>query len=116
MLRRHRAFLEFVRTLVKYGLPIRETLVVLLLLTLLGGCAIVKVEGIKLSDASHFACITGLSVVYGRIVPTTDLGRVVSVAIGLIGMLFIGLTVAIATRALRDTVAHYRKTDGRSAS
>jgi hypothetical protein len=34
-----------------------------------------------------------------------------SVAIGLIGMLFIGLTVAVATRALRDTVESFKKTN-----
>jgi len=32
------------------------------------------------------------------------LGRVVSVGIGLVGMVFVGLSVAIATRALADTV------------
>ena len=66
---------------------------------------------IKLGDALYFAFITGLSIGYGDIAPKTDLGRVVSVAIGLIGVLFVGLTVAVATRALRETAKHFKETD-----
>ena len=116
MSERLKAFLEFVRTFVGYALTIRESIGLLLLSILFGGFAIAKVEGLRLGDAVYFAFITGLTIGYGDIAPKTDLGRFVCVVIGLIGTLFVGLTVAIATRALRDTVAHHRKTDGRSAS
>jgi hypothetical protein len=106
------AFIEFNRTFVRYSWAIRETIVSLLLLIVLGGWVISIAEGIKLGDAVYFAFITGLSIGYGDIAPTTGLGRVVSVAIGLIGMLFVGLSVAVGTRALRDTVAkHDRNTE-----
>jgi hypothetical protein len=111
MSKRLAAFIEFVRTFVNYAMYVREAIVSLLLLIVLGGCAIAKVEGVKLGDAVYFAFITGLSIGYGDIAPKTGLGRVVSVAIGLVGMLFVGLTVAVATRALRDTVEHSRKTN-----
>lgn len=111
MFRRLEEVFEFVRTFVNYALAIREAIGMLLLSIVLGGCVIARVEGLKLSDAIYFAFITGLSVGYGDIVPKTGVGRLVSIAIGLIGMLFVGLTVAVATRALRDTIVHQRKTN-----
>jgi hypothetical protein len=100
---------KFNRAFVHYAMQIREGIGALLLMLVLGGFAIAKVEGIKLGDAVYFAFITGLSIGYGDIVPKTDLGRIVSVAIGLVGVLFVGLTVAIATRALRDTAEQFNR-------
>jgi voltage-gated potassium channel len=111
MFKRLEASTKFARTFVKYTMKVRATIVSLLLLIVLGGCAIARVEGIKLGNAIYFAFITGLSIGYGDIHPETSLGKIVSVAIGLIGILFVGLTVAIATRALRDTIEHSKKTN-----
>jgi hypothetical protein len=101
---------QFNRAFVHYAMQLREGIAALLLMLVLGGIAIAKVEGIKLGDAVYFSFITGLSIGYGDITPKTDLGRVMSVAIGLVGVLFVGLTVAIATRALRDTAERFNKT------
>lgn len=106
---RIKMFNAFVGTFVKYAMHIRESLLSLLVLIVLGGFAISKLEGIKPGDAIYFAFITGLLIGYGDIAPQTAWGRVVSVAIGLIGMIFVGLSVAIATRALADTVRHNLK-------
>ena len=66
-------------------------------------CVIISfVERIDLSSSIYFACITGLTIGYGEIVPQTHLGPVVAVLIGVIGMVFIGLIVGIAARALAD--------------
>ena len=111
MFKRLEASTKFTRKFVKYTMKVRATIVSLLLLIVLGGCAIARVEGIKLGNAIYFAFITGLSIGYGDIHPETSLGKIVSVAIGLIGILFVGLTVAIATRALRDTIEHSKKTN-----
>ena len=110
MFKRLEASTKFARKFVKYTMKVRATIVSLLLIVL-GGCAIARVEGIKLGNAIYFAFITGLSIGYGDIHPDTSLGKIVSVAIGLIGILFVGLTVAIATRALRDTIEHSKKTN-----
>ena len=109
MFKRLDKFNEFVGTFVRYALSVRESIVSLLVLIVLGGFAISKLESIKLGDAIYFAFITGLSIGYGDIAPETAWGRMVSVAIGLVGVLFVGLTVAIATRALADTVTHNLK-------
>jgi hypothetical protein len=105
-------FNQFVRLFFRYTLYIRESILSLLALLVLGGFAISKLEGIKLGDAIYFAFITGLSIGYGDIAPQTAWGRVVSIAIGLIGMIFVGLSVAIATRALADTVKHHLEDQG----
>ena len=76
-----------------------------------GGVAISFVEERSLEESLYFSFITALSIGYGDIAPQTTVGRIISVFIGLVGMIFIGLTVAVATRALADTVAHLRKTD-----
>ena len=67
------------------------------------GRSVSKIEGIKLGDAMYFAFITALSVGYGDIHPETSSGKLVSVSIGLVGMFFVGVTVAIANRSLAET-------------
>lgn len=92
----------FVRAFARSGMRVGEVTASLLALIVLGGVAISRLENIPLGDAIYFAFITGLSIGYGDITPETVMGRLISVVIGLIGMLFVGITVAIATRALAD--------------
>ena len=99
---------EYIGACAHYALHVRELIVSLLLLIVLGGVTISQVEDIKLGDAIYFAFITGLSIGYGDISPETAVGKVLSIAIGLVGMLFVGLTVAIATRALAETAKRHR--------
>lgn len=103
---RHRVneFRRFVGHFFRYLLHVQEVLAGLLVLIVLGGVTISRVEGIELGRAIYFAFITGLTIGYGDITPQTALGSVVSVGIGLIGMVFTGITVAVATRALADMV------------
>lgn len=96
-------YAEFVNNFAYYAFHIREVILTPLVLITLGGWAISKFEDINLGDAIYFAFITALSIGYGDISPETTMGKILSVAIGLVGMLFIGLTVAIAVQALRDT-------------
>jgi hypothetical protein len=103
MAKRFAALFQVLRAFAIHALSVRELLLSLLLMIAIGGVAISKLEGIKLGDAIYFAFITGLSIGYGDITPKTTAGQVVSVAIGFVGILFVGLTVAIATRALADT-------------
>ena len=94
----------FVRAFARSGSRVGEVTVSLLALIVLGGVTISQLENMSLGDAMYFAFITGLSIGYGDITPETVMGRLISVFIGLIGMLFMGITVAIATHALADVV------------
>jgi voltage-gated potassium channel len=97
---------QFLRAFTENVLHVREVIVSLLALVTLGGVLVSYLEDVPVGEAIYFAFITGLSIGYGDITPETAWGRVISVAIGLIGMLFVGITVAIATRALADVARH----------
>jgi voltage-gated potassium channel len=102
----------FVRAFARYGLHVGEVTASLLALIVLGGVTISYLEDIPFGDAVYFAFITGLSIGYGDITPETVMGRLISVVIGLIGMLFVGITVAIATRALADVAQEQNDRSG----
>jgi len=60
-------------------------------------------EDINFRDALYMSFITAFTIGYGDFVPLTSWGKVLSVFVGFVGMIFIGLSVAIATIALRNT-------------
>ncbi len=63
---------------------------------------IAAIENIPVGDAVYFAFITGLTVGYGDLVAHTGFGRVISVFLGFVGIIFTGLVVAAATHAVRE--------------
>ena len=70
------------------------------LLSLIGGFAVAAIENIPFGDAAYFAFITGLTVGYGDLVPHTAFGRIISVLLGFVGIIFTGLVVGGATHAV----------------
>lgn len=50
----------------------------------------------SVGQVAYFCAITALTIGYGDVVPTTDLGRVLSVLLGLLGVLITGLVTAAA--------------------
>ena len=111
MKRRTYEFSTFAGFFFHHLLVVREVVFGLLGMIALGAIAISFVEMRPLAESLYFAFITGLSIGYGDIAPETTLGRVISVAIGLVGMVFVGLAVAIATRALADTIKKLEEKD-----
>jgi voltage-gated potassium channel len=109
--KRYRTFLDFVGNFLRYAFHIREVIGSLVSLIVLAGVVVSHVEDIPWGDAIYFAFITALSVGYGDITPQTMVGKIVSVGIGLMGILFVGITAAVATRALADTARQHVKTD-----
>ena len=104
MSKRPADFAIFLRYFAKYLFYVRHVILGLLVHIVLGGVLISYFEGLHVGESIYFSFITGLTIGYGDIEPVTTGGRVVSVGIGMIGMLFTGMTVAVATRALADTV------------
>ena len=51
-------------------------------------------------DALYFTFVTGLTIGYGDFVPLTFVGRVLSVLIGIGGILLTGLVAAVGVKAL----------------
>ena len=95
-----REFLSFCRYLLQMLLFVRG--VILALVLALFACAgfFALAENLTFSDSLYFTLITGLTIGYGDITPATAAGRVLSVVAGLIGLVVVGLIVAVATRAL----------------
>lgn len=93
-------FVRFAKEVWRLLRFIRGVLLVLLLILL--GCALVfeVAEGLRFGEALYLTAITALTVGYGDISPATPIGRIAAVVAGLVGVLFVGIVVAVATRAL----------------
>jgi voltage-gated potassium channel len=80
---------------------LRAIFLMLLALIMTGAVITTAAEKVSFGKAVYFSFITGLTVGYGDIVPSTALGQVISVLLGLIGILFTGVVVAVAVQAVR---------------
>ncbi len=69
-----------------------------------GAVLIAFVEKIPFGDAVYFSFITGLTIGYGDVVMKTFTGRLISVLIGLTGIIFTGLIVAAAVETIRKVI------------
>jgi hypothetical protein len=76
-----------------------------------GAVVIAGVEQMPIEEAVYFALITGFTIGYGIIVPMTTVGRIVSVVLGFIGILYTGLVVALAVHAVEEAWAETQKPD-----
>lgn len=68
------------------------------------GAAITHLEKLSFGEALYFSFITGLTIGYGDIVVKTPAARLLAVFLGLIGIVFTGLMVAAAIRAVGDSM------------
>ena len=80
----------------------------LLAFIMAGAVVIAATEKMSFGKAVYFCLITGLTVGYGDIVPGTAIGRIISVLLGLVGILFTGLVVAAAVQAVRYALEETR--------
>ncbi|MBW1897291.1 MAG: two pore domain potassium channel family protein [Deltaproteobacteria bacterium] len=93
-------FIPFIRHF--FSIIRRLFTVFLSLLALIVSVAVVvtHIEKMSFGEALYFSFITGLTVGYGDIVVQTPIGRLLAVFLGFIGMIFTGLMVAAAARAI----------------
>jgi len=101
-------FVIFVRYFFSILMMVRHVLIALLALIAMGAGLISIAEGMNYWEALYLTLITGLTVGYGDVVPTTVLGRIVSVLVALIGLVFFGIVVAVANRAIVKTLEEQR--------
>jgi Ion channel len=80
--------------------PILSGLVVAQLLL---GMIVGYLEGWRISDATYFTFVTGLTIGYGDLVPVRFGTRMITVVIGFSGILLTGLVAAVGVRALQET-------------
>jgi Na+-translocating ferredoxin:NAD+ oxidoreductase RnfE subunit len=82
---------------------LRSIVFALLNIIVIGAVVIALAEKIRVGDALYFSFVTGLTIGYGDIVVKTIIGRIVALIIGFDGILFTGLVVAAAIRAVQET-------------
>ncbi|MCP5267766.1 MAG: two pore domain potassium channel family protein [Zoogloeaceae bacterium] len=68
------------------------------------GFVIARIEGWAPLDGIYFAFVTGLTIGYGDLVPTTAVARSAAIIIGVTGILCTGLIAAIAVYALQHAL------------
>ena len=83
---------------------LRSVIFALIALIVIGAMLIAYVEKMPFGDALYFSFVTGLTIGYGEIVAKTVLGRLVALLIGLIGIVFTGMVVAAAVRAVQKSM------------
>jgi len=85
--------------------------VFLSLIALIVGIAavITHIEKLPFGEALYFSFITGLTIGYGDIVVKTPVGRIMAVLLGLIGIVFTGMMVAAAIRAVEKSMRDMTK-------
>ena len=88
---------------------IRSVNLALFALIVINGWVISYVEKLPFGDAMYFAFITGLTIGYGDIFATSPVGRLLAILIGFIGVIFTGLIIAVAVRALRESFQESEK-------
>ncbi len=93
---------KFFRIVLRMVWHLRGVYLAQLALIIVGAVTIAETEKLPIGDALYFAFITGLTIGYGDIVAHSAAGRVVSVLLGIVGVFFTGLMVAVAVHALRD--------------
>lgn len=81
----------------------------LVLLIVLGGLGISFFEGISFAEGFYFTFVTAFTIGFGDIAPVTPGGRALTLLVGLIGLIFTGLIVSVATRALALTVEEVKQ-------
>ena len=95
-----RDFWHFVHHVVELLHFVRGALFGLLLVLLLCSVLLVLAEGMAIGEALYLTAITALTIGYGDITPTTAVGQIVCVVIGFVGVIWVGINVAVANRAL----------------
>jgi len=97
----------FVRFNYHFFIIIRRLHGVLLVLSaLILGIAVVirHLEKMPFGESLYFSFITGLTIGYGDIVVKTPFARLLAVLLGLIGIIFTGIMVAAALRAVERSL------------
>ena len=109
-----RSFLTYTSYFFHYCYVLRSLLGAQLGLVLLGGVGFAWCEGIRLWNGIYFSLITSTTVGYGDISPETLLGQCIAVFLALVGTIFFGLVVAVATQAFKVTIRQYWRARGES--
>jgi len=92
--------LKFFKTYFSLLVSAIQVLITLFVTVVILGAVISIVEKIDFWNAQYLSFITALTIGYGDLTPHTSLGKVISILLGMIGMVFTGIMVAAAIKSL----------------
>lgn len=102
-------FVIFVRRFSQKLFFVRGVLLTLLLLMLTFAFITAQVDSIPFADALYLVFITALTVGFGDLTPSSGVTRIICVLAGFVGVIFVGLVVAVSIRALELAVEEKRR-------
>ena len=73
-------------------------------MVVISAVVISQIENLPFGETLYFTFITGLTIGYGDIVVKTPFARLIAVWLGLIGIIFTGIMVAGAIRAVEESL------------
>ena len=74
------------------------------------GVVMARADGLSLEEGVYLAFITAFTVGFGDITPKSRTTRVVSVVLAFIGLVLVGIVVAVAVHALDVAIETHRPT------
>jgi len=83
---------------------LHAVLLTLIALVVISAVVISQIENRPFGETLYFTFITGLTIGYGDIVVKTPFARLLAVLLGLIGIIFTGIMVAGAIRAIEKSL------------
>ena len=89
---------------------LKSVFLFLIALVVISAVVISQIENLPFGESLYFSFITGLTIGYGDIVVKAPVPRLIAVLLGLIGMIFTGLMVAAALRAIEKSLKDMDKT------
>jgi voltage-gated potassium channel len=98
-------FREFIAAHLGLLYELSGVLLLLIAVVAVAGALIARFDRIPLEDALYFACITAFTVGFGDVVPRSRGARVVTVLLALLGLMLVGVAVAVAVHALDSVLA-----------
>lgn len=100
--------LLFIKHFALYFWLCRVVLLFLGFMLFSGAIAIIFWENQTAFNAFYFVSVTALTIGYGDIVPVTVTGKIISIAVGIVGIICMGLLIAISTLTLRNTISIHK--------
>ena len=83
---------------------LKSVFLFLITLVVISAVVISQIENLPFGEALYFSFITGLTIGYGDIVAKAPFARLIAVLLGLIGIIFTGIMVAGAIRAVEKSL------------
>ncbi len=103
--------IEFLKYFFEIVFFISPVIIFLIVSISLMGLYVGKVENLSIFDSLYFAFITAATIGYGDFTPKRKVSKILSVLIGVQGLILSGILVAIAVSSVTEVAKHFLTLD-----